>query len=620
VGRHRCLRRLLVVLAVAAVLVAALGAAAGAAGASSPGASASPGSGKVIYKVGILAEPDNLNPFIGYLWSSFEIWYLTYDPLVGYDYGALKPIKGEASPGLATDWVVSDDGKTWTFTIRSGAKWQDGVPLTARDVAFTYNYIIKNNLSSFTSYVDGITEAVALDDTHVRFDCARPKANMLRVWVPIVPEHIWSKVPGSAAGKTYPNKTPYVGSGPFKAVEWKKNSYVKLVANPDYWRGRAHIDELYFDYYTNADTMVQDLKAGVIDGATGLLDAQYRQLKSVAGIEARTIQTNGFDELAFNCYTGTSRGNPVLKDAKFRQALNWAVDKAKIAAIPYGGHAVPATTVITADYYSDPDWHWQPAADQLYGFDIARAGQLMDAAGYKDTNGDGVREDKQGKPIKLRLWARSESQTSQNVGKLMTGWFKQLGLTIEFTTMEEGSLTDRLYDTVDGKLSPDYDMFLWGWYSDLDPDPILSYFTTAQIGSWSDCGWSDAEYDKLYDEQSSMLDDGKRKEIIDRMQQILYEESPYVVTVYSNDLEAFDTAHWEGYKASPAEVGNMLFPPYGNAGNENYLLIRPKTATTTESSGGASPALWAGIAAAVVVVLIALVVLLRRRRPSAEEE
>ena len=249
---------------------------------------------------------------------------------------------------------MTPDGKTWTFTIRDNAKWHDGVPLTAKDVAFTYNYIIDNELANFTSYTQGINKAVAVDDTTVRFDCSQPKANMLRVYVPIVPEHIWSKVSGKDAGLGYANKPPFVGSGPFKCVEWKKNSYVKLVANKDYWRGAPKIDELLFEYYTNADTMVQDLKSGTIDGATGLLDAQYRQLKGEPGIEARTIRTNGFDELAFNCYAGTSRGNPVLRDWKFRQALNWAVDKDKICAIVYGGHAEPATTVITADYYTTP--------------------------------------------------------------------------------------------------------------------------------------------------------------------------------------------------------------------------------------------------------------------------
>ena len=612
--RRRIRTRSLLLFAAAAVL--ALGLVTGLAAASSP--AASPTAEKVVYKVGILTDVDNLNPFIGVVWPSFELWYLTYDPLVGYDPGELKPVKGDASTGLATDWTTSADGKTWTFTIRSGAVWQDGQPLTASDVAFTYNYIVKNKLSSYTSYVQGIVKATALDDTHVQFDCSAPKANMLNVWIPIVPEHIWSKVSGKDAATKYPNDAPYVGSGPFKCVEWKKNSYVKLVANDQYWRGRPHIDTLLFDYYTNADTMVQDLKAGTIDGCTGILDAQYRELKSQPGIEARTIRTNGFDELAFNTYSiGPSKGNPVLKDVKFRQALNWAIDKNRICELAYGGHATPATTVITADYYKDPDWHWQPPADVKYGFDIAKAGQLLDAAGYPLKNG--VRVDKQGKAITLRLWSRTESMTSQNVGRLMTGWFRRLGLKITLQTMEDGSLSNAIYNKTGGKLDPDFDMFLWGWYSDLDPGSILSFFTTAQIGNQSDCGYSNPQYDQLFNEQARTIDPKARKAIIDEMQQILYQDSPYIVTAYSNDLEAFNTAKWAGYAASPAVIGNVLIPPYGNAGSENFLLIHPKAGAVTTSSSSSTPLIAAVVAGVLIVVIVVFFVIRGRRQRSVEE-
>jgi peptide/nickel transport system substrate-binding protein len=618
VNRRRRIRTSSILLCAAAAVLA-LGLVAGLAAASSP--AASPAAEKVVYKVGILTDVDNLNPFIGVVWPSFELWYLTYDCLVGYDPGELRPVKGETSPGLATDWTTSADGKTWTFTIRSGATWQDGQPLTASDVAFTYDYIVKNELSSYTSYVQGIVKATALDDTHVQFDCSAPKANMLNVWIPIIPEHIWSKVSGKDAAAKYANDAPYVGSGPFKCVEWKKNSYVKLAANPDYWGGRPKIDELYFEYYTNPDTMVQDLKSGLIDGATTLLDAQYRQLLTEPGIEARTIQTNGFDELAFNCYTGPSRGNPVLKDVKFRQALNYAVDKDKIIAVPYGGHAEPGTTVITANYYSDPDWHWEPPAAEAYGFDLEVAKQKLDEAGYRDTNGDGVREDTSGKPIKLRLWARSESITSQNVGKLITGWFKSIGLEIVFQTMDDGALNDAIYATKGGEFNPDYDMFLWGWYSDLDPGSILGYFTTGQINSWSDSAYSNPEYDKLFAQQDATIDPTARKAIIDRMQQILYSDSPYIVTAYSNDLEAYDTAHWQGYSASPSKVGNVLIAPYGNAGNWNYMSIEPKLAATAPGdAGGSNNSLWIALGVAAVVIVVLVVVLLVRRRPRALEE
>ena len=154
-NQKRRLRPVLVLFLVAAVAVLGLAWAMEAAGASESPAPVSAGSaspapasaaaGKVVYRVGWTRQPDNLNPFVGYESPAFEIWYLTYDSLVGYDPKTLSPMKGENSTGLATDWSVSDDGLTWTFTIRKNAKWDDGVPLTAKDVAFTYNYIIKND-------------------------------------------------------------------------------------------------------------------------------------------------------------------------------------------------------------------------------------------------------------------------------------------------------------------------------------------------------------------------------------------------------------------------------------------------------------------------------------------
>ena len=203
----------------------------------------------------------------------------------------------------------------------------------------------------------------------------------------------------------------------------------------------------------------------------------------------------------------------------------------------------------------------------------------------------------------------------------MAGWLEDVGLKIKLQTMDDGALTDQIYATKDGEFNPDYDMFLWGWYSDLDPSPILSYFTKAQINGWSDCGWANAEYDKLYEQQAATIDPTARKALIDKMQEILYRESPYIPTVYSNDLEAYDIDKWEGYAASPSKIGNVLFPPYGQAGNENFLTIRPKTAAAaTADGGGSSLGLWVAIAVAVVVVVLIVLLVVRRRRPTMMEE
>ena len=141
---------------------------------------------------------------------------------------------------------------------------------------------------------------VALDDTTAQFILSKPKSDMLRLWVPIVPEHIWSKVPGKSAGNDYQNNPPIVGSGPFQVVEAKKGEFVRLAANKGYWKGAPHIDEVIFEIYTNQDTMTMDLKAGNIDAAYGLPVAQFNALKSEPGLKAVAAQFRYFDHLCMN--------------------------------------------------------------------------------------------------------------------------------------------------------------------------------------------------------------------------------------------------------------------------------------------------------------------------------
>ena len=311
---------------------------------------------KTSLHIGWVQEPDNLNPFIGIQGTDYMLWHLNYDFLVGFDAKTLEP-----RPELATKWEVSPDGKVWTFTIRSDSKWQDGVPVTAKDVAFTFNYINKNQLLNLSAYTDGITKAEAVDDTTVKIYTKAPKANMLRMVVPILPEHIWSKVSGKAATTSYQNKPPIVGDGPFQIVEWQKGKFVRLEANPDYWGGAPKVDEVIFQLYTNPDTMAQDLKLGTIDGAINVPAAQFKQLGSEPGLAANNATSWQFTEIGMNCYDSPdSLGNPVLLDQQFRQAINWAVDRQKVVDFAYGGYATVGSSLIVP--YSK--YHWEPPANR----------------------------------------------------------------------------------------------------------------------------------------------------------------------------------------------------------------------------------------------------------------
>jgi peptide/nickel transport system substrate-binding protein len=562
--------------------------------------SPSPTAEKKVLRIGLTQDVDSLNPFIGYSVPAYEVYHLNYDMLTGY-----AP-DGDVRPEVADSWSVSDDGRVWTFKIHPGITWQDGTALTARDVAFTYNYIVQNELSAFNTYTTNMKKAVAVDDSTVKFYLSKPKANMLRMWIPIVPEHIWSKISGKQAENSFQNDPPIVGSGPFQVVDVKRGEYVRLVANKDYWRGAPKIDEVIFEIYTNQDTMTMDLKSGNIDVAFGVPVAQFNALRSEPGITAKAADQKYLVELAFNSYASPdSLGNHVLQDIKFRQAVSWAVDKEKIVATCMGGYADVGQSVLVPG----TDDAWTPAAEETFGYDPEKAKQLLDAAGYRDADGDGVREDEQGTPIKLRLWTREESPEQQRAGKLLAGAFDSVGIGIDLAVENDASISDAIWNYKGSTYAPDYDLFIWGWSGNIDPDYMLADFITEQIEMWNDCCWSDEEYDALYKQQASEMDAAERKAQVTRMQQIFYEQAPYAVLYYPKALIAYNSAEWDGWVPYPNADG---LPVMASDNIDTYLQLRPKAVTATTDSDSSSTT-WIVIAVAVAIVVVIVVLLVVRR-------
>jgi peptide/nickel transport system substrate-binding protein len=560
--------------------------------------------------VGWDIEPDNLNPFVGIEQSSYELYHLEYDFLTNY-----APSHLQTEPGLATSWTHSPDGLTWTFTIRSGVKWQDGVPLTAHDVAFTYTFMMKYKLQAFLAALAGIKTATAPNDTTVVITCSRPKADILSMWVPILPQHIWGRFQSYSQAYNFANKPPIVGSGPFQVVQWVHGQYIRCVANKSYWAGAPKVDQLIFSVYSDQMTMASDLQSGTIQLAIDLPPAQIKGMQSDKNVSAQPCAQKAFDYLGFNCYTGPSGGNPVLRDWKFRNALNWAVDKQQLVSLAYIGYATPGSTIFEPNFY-DPtlDWHWTPPAGEAYTFDLTKAGDMLTAAGYPLVNG--VRLNKQGQPIVLRLWGRQDSPQSQVMGKLITQWFRQLGLKIQYSVQSDATLTSAAYNYVGKTFKPDYDMYIWLWQpSGSDPSRRLGYFTTDQIQGNNDAAWSDPQYDRLFQLQSTTLDQQKRKQIVWQMEKIFYDQTPYIVLDYPKLLEGWNTASWTGWERIPSPDGAVAFI---TDNVDNYRLVGPK-ATTASSSGLPTAGIVAIVVVAVVVAGGAVLLVTRRRRKLAEE-
>jgi peptide/nickel transport system substrate-binding protein len=571
-------------------------------------ATASPApTGTDTFRVGWLESPDTLSPFLSLVTSTYILYHLNYDFLVGFDAATLKP-----RPELATSWSVSPNGKVWTFKTREGVRWQDGIPFTARDVAFTFQYIVKNGLPGVGAYTTGIVSARAVDDTTVVIRTQAPKASMLDMIVPILPEHIWSKVSPKAAGTAFQNPPPVVGTGPFQIVEFQPGKFVRLKANAEYWGGAPKVDQLIFAVYQNPMSMVSDLQTGAVDGAIGVPQAQFAGLNDQGIAKNRGVSWT-WSELGFNCSDSpASKGAPALRDPGFRQALQYAIDREKVAEVAFGGYATPGSSLVVP--YVPFEYHWEPAAAEAFTYDPARAGELLDAASYKDVNGDGRRETKQGKPLSLRLMASTSSPADQTAARLIAGWFRAVGVKTVFTTVDAGAMLAAVYDFEGANPAPDYDMAIGYWTNDVDPDTILQIFTAANIGIWNDVYWSNPEYEALTLKQSQTLDPDARRPIVQAAQKVAYEQAPFTVLAYPELLEAYRADRWTGFVPTPSDIsgvtGAVLFS-WNNI--DTYRFVAPK-ATAATTAATAPPYYLIAVVAAGVVIVIALLVWRRRRR------
>jgi peptide/nickel transport system substrate-binding protein len=577
-------------------------------GAAQAQSSSSASSGKITFHVGVTADMVSPNPFKACCGAEYEMMFNAYDMLFNF-----KPADLTPEPGLATKCEPDATNKVWTCTIRSGVMWSDGVPLTSKDIAFTYRFILDNQLASFSDYLPFNPTFETPNDTTLIWKSEQPTfAPTVPPWVPIVPEHIWSKYDGEGAKAIKAVDPladgPAVGSGAFVLTDWKPGEFWTMEANKDYWNGSPTIDEIVYQVYDNTEAMVQALKGGQIDFADDLNPTLFNALKGEANIATNAAAPSTFTNFAWNFGSPdmpNDTHNPALNDLVVRQAVSYGTNLQGIVDSVYQGDAEPGTTVTLPK----SPWHYEPPADQLYNFDPAKANQLLDDAGYVDTNNDSIREDpKGGQPLEFNILTINSVSGSNDIGKLMQGWMKDIGIQFDLQPVSE-SKAYALW------AEGDYDAYIWGWGGDPDPDFILSIFTTHQCLSWSDGCYSDPKVDQMYSEQQTIFDRTARKAFIDQMQAYLYEQVPEMVLVYPYYLQAYRTDRFTGYVPTPTDGGALLF----GWGPYSYINLKPVSADaggTTSGGGGSNAIVYLGVGA---VLIIGLVLLASRRRRADED-
>ena len=312
----------------------------------------------------------------------------------------------------------------------------------------------------------------------------------------ILPKHIWGEMNADERGKYA--ATDGVGSGPFVLEQFEKGQFARFKANPNYWGGKPAVDKVVLRKFNNPDAMVAALKTGELDAAQDLPGAAFDELQKDDNIQTVEGFQGSMSEVAINGGDGLKKPHPALLDVKVRQAIGHAIDKQTLVDRVLNGHGKPAETLSVSP---NPDWTPEIPADQVFDFDLDKARQILEDAGYRDTDDDGVREmPGGGEPLNFTYYVRSDGETGPEISEFVTGWLDEIGIATTKKVADDSQLT-----TIIGK--GEYDMFAWGWVPFVDPDPMLSYFTCDQIASdpedptnyYNDANFCDPEYDKLYD-------------------------------------------------------------------------------------------------------------------------
>lgn len=603
--------------------------------------------GQLILRVGTTQDLDSMNPFETALVVGFEVFTLNYELLVAFDQG-LDP-----APGYAESWTESADGLTWTFKIPAGKQWSDGAPATAEDARWTFQLILdavadEDVGSTGLGYLDpyltdaGVVEVAAPDAETLVVTLDRPNDRILQTYIPIVPKHVWEDIT-PATVSDYLNNPPVVGSGPYQAVEWQTGQFIRFVKNPNWTQGELAADEVVIQIFSSQDTMVRDLRSGAIDYAANVNADQFDQLANEPGIVAVAGTANGFTELGFNTY-GTGTGNVIegggpstkaLQDAAFRDALGYAIDKELLVDRVLGGYGEVGTTQVPP---FQENWHTPPAQPRT--FDMALARQKLEAAGYV-LDGSNRRLDKEGNPITLRLVFPDSDPSYAQSAQFIQAWYADLGITVTPQQYDSDTLIDIMLPPEADPTDPtaytaDFDMFIWGWGGDVDPNSLLDIFTCGQIGNSSDSLWCNPRYDELFTLQNEATSPEERKRYMDEMQQLMYDEAPYHILFYDANLHAYRTDKFSGWVNQP-DNGVPLFG-YGPHG---YLALRvagdePTPPPTAAPTGAATPAPsptgdggTGGVSDSMLPILVGVVVgvaallalyLFMRRRGRREEE
>jgi peptide/nickel transport system substrate-binding protein len=468
---------------------------------------------------GVSGDPTTFNTILQTVAVEDAVQDLVFPPLYTSNLET-----GQPEPNLAT-WEVSEDGLTYTFTIRDDANWSDGTPITAQDAEFTINAMTSDNVETFRA-ISGLSAVNVVDDKTFEVVLEQPTCGLFNeLNFGILPSHKFAADYSDFSTSEF-NLEPDVSGGPFVFVERSADEFLRFAANDTYFGGRPNIDQIVVQIIPDPEVRTQALQSGEIDFYLGVSADQAELLEGDANVDVVSYPINGWMMNVFNhadpdnVMPGRDEdGNlveqaphPILGDVRVRQALimGWDHDDVLFlvgdAALPLVG---PVTPILTDAYNSNIE---------PYPYDPDQAAELLDEAGWVDSDGDGVR-DKDGMPLELELLYLPEQE---NEATLIADYLRDLGVDTSLVTGEQGALiNDRLF-------AQTYDMFVIGiGWDQPTPDVLLNFlYNSANDIGTNSSSFTDEEFDTLLGELATgSCDPMERQPIYYRIQEIAHDQA-----------------------------------------------------------------------------------------------
>ncbi len=479
------------------------------------------------------SEPKTFNPLLAADDASETVRYLTGGVLV-----RVNRLTQDLEPELATSWKITNGGKTITFQLRDGLRFSDGTAFSADDVAYTMQQLMDPALHSPTGDAfrsgEGKVETQVLPKNRVRVNFPAPIAGLDRLFDQV------------AIMSAKSSQKEMAVLGPYYVGENKAGSYLILKRNPNYWekdpsgRPLPYIESVRLDIQQNRDIEMLRLTRGEIHFINSL-DAEY--FDKVAAQDPAMAHDAGAsldsEEMWFNQVANSPL--PAYKKAwfsstNFRRAISEAINREDLARIVFHGHARPAVGPV-----SPANKFWFNAKLQAHAFDQKSALQRLAQDGFRFQ--DGVLRDHEGHAVEFSVITNAGNKYRERMATMIQQDLSGIGIKLNVVTLDFPSLIERITHSFD------YEACLLGLVNDeLDPNAQMTvWLSSADSHQWNPSqktpatSW-EAEIDKLMRAQASTLDPKKRKEDFDKVQEIAWQQEPFIYLVNKNALSAVSPA------------------------------------------------------------------------------